>query len=410
MLRKIGMVYDTVLNHAFELDLDEYFGDIVTNPTPEDVDAFCSKIERIKSVPQISAMHLRRWRMQIEVVNKTLNGREHQPQEVTELVQAVGQILTYLKESKVIESIQDHSKKVSALGDEIVAELLKNKGNGISAKSLMTSAKEKMTSEILKGEIRIQETVVFEKLKEKIKAKLETLLEGAMLAKKAIDAVKDAANEASSGALVKEATNEASGGALVKDAANEASSGALDEFTQGMCRAREKLAALHGALEQAAAAATRTADLLDGKAVDKEGKTVDNIVTLVEQAHAATGALIRKAAAPPASTRKSEKEIENTAPADTVEDVITLEKSLKALETREVTLQESVDEIAQLFGEAASMLELDLGLSEDVAMPGLPGSKVIEGARQLGKEVVNEVKVIGDTLKEQVIDKSVLGV
>ena len=53
---------------------------------------------------------------------------------------------------------------------------------------------------------------------------------------------------------------------------------------------------------------------------------------------------------------------------------------------------------------------LELGLSDDVTMPGLPGSNVDDGVRRLDKPVADEIKLIGDTLKEQVIDKSVLGV
>ena len=48
------------------------------------------------------------------------------------------------------------------------------------------------------------------------------------------------------------------------------------------------------------------------------------------------------------------------------------------------------------------MLEVDLGVSDDLTMPGLPGSNVAKGARRLDKAVADEIKLIGDTLKEQV--------
>ena len=79
MLGKIDMVHDVVLkqiDHAFDFRLDEYFSDLesLTDPTSDDVHAFCAEIERIVRVPQISLIQFERWRTQVNVASKTLNG------------------------------------------------------------------------------------------------------------------------------------------------------------------------------------------------------------------------------------------------------------------------------------------------------------------------------------------------
>ena len=79
-----------------------------------------------------------------------------------------------------------------------------------------------------------------------------------------------------------------------------------------------------------------------------------------------------------------------------------LKESLNDITEKEAALQELASEIARLFEKATSMVEVDLGLSDDVTMPGLPGSNVDDGLRRLDKAVADEIKLIGDTLKEQV--------
>ena len=80
---------------------------------------------------------------------------------------------------------------------------------------------------------------------------------------------------------------------------------------------------------------------------------------------------------------------------------VALKKSLDAIEAQEGALKDSVTAIAQGLSEVMSVLEMDLKLPNDLAMPGLPGTNVPAGLRQLGKELSNEIKQLGEELKEQ---------
>lgn len=55
-----------------------------------------------------------------------------------------------------------------------------------------------------------------------------------------------------------------------------------------------------------------------------------------------------------------------------------LKESLDAIIKKNAALLDSASKIGRLFGEATSMLDVDLGIPDDVEMPALPGSK---GAR-----------------------------
>ena len=136
MLSKIDMLYSLALEHAFEIPLDEDFSDLdsLTDPTPNDVRAFCEEIEQIARVPEMSAMKLERRHMQVDMVCKTLNGTagveaQAVPAEVTAFVAVVKETHSFVKESRVIESIHEHSKQVAQIGDKIVERLLKDKGD-----------------------------------------------------------------------------------------------------------------------------------------------------------------------------------------------------------------------------------------------------------------------------------------
>ena len=160
LLSMIDMVHDVVLSHfdrAFDNNIfDESPIEIdlvlesVTNPTINDVHAVCAEIERIKSTPYAIAMRLEKWCLQVNVVIKALNGTaEAAPgaamqgapgvekesatsQKATALAATVQQILVFVEESQVIESIREHGKssQVTETSNSIITRLLENKGKG----------------------------------------------------------------------------------------------------------------------------------------------------------------------------------------------------------------------------------------------------------------------------------------
>ena len=160
LLSMIDMVHDVVLSHfdhAFDNNIfDESPIEIdlvlesVTNPTINDVHAVCAEIERIKFIPYAIAMRLEKWCLQVKVVIKALNGTAEtapgaamqgapsvekesaMPQEATALAATVQQILVFVEESQVIESIREHGKsaQVTETSNSIITRLLENKGEG----------------------------------------------------------------------------------------------------------------------------------------------------------------------------------------------------------------------------------------------------------------------------------------
>ena len=67
-----------------------------------------------------------------------------------------------------------------------------------------------------------------------------------------------------------------------------------------------------------------------------------------------------------------------------------LKESLDVINEKNAALRDSASKIGRLFGEANSMLDVDLGMLDDVEMPALPGSKGVRARVWWMFEVVGE--------------------
>ena len=157
-------------------------------------------------------------------------------------------------------------------------------GEGITVQAL-SDAKQEMQAAVFKSEFVMHKakigtkeaaeiTVKFvelsQTLKDVIKTELDPVVEEAKAAVQAIDPV---AKEA-------KAAVQAIDDASEKAAKEEASGGALHTFVHGTWCAREKLAAMHGALSQAVETVMLTADLLDGRSAETDGTAIGSKVGL----------------------------------------------------------------------------------------------------------------------------------
>lgn len=120
------------------------------------------------------------------------------------------------------------------------------------------------------AEITVKFVELSQTLKDVIKTELDPVVEEAKAAVQAIDPVAEEAKAAV------QATKEAD--ASKKATKEEASGGALHAFVRGTCCAREKVAAMHGALSQAIETVMLTADLLDGRSGETDGTAIGSKV------------------------------------------------------------------------------------------------------------------------------------
>ena len=158
-------------------------------------------------------------------------------------------------------------------------------GEGITVQALSDAKKEMQTavfeSELVMhkakigtkeaAEITVKFVELSQTLKDVIKTELDPVVEEAKAAVQAIDPV--VAEEAKAAA---QATKEAD--ASKKATKEEASGGALHAFVRGTYCAREKVAAMHGALSQAIETVMLTADLLDGRSGETDGTAIGSKV------------------------------------------------------------------------------------------------------------------------------------
>ena len=157
-------------------------------------------------------------------------------------------------------------------------------GEGITVQAL-SDAKQEMQTAVFESELVMHKakigtkeaaeiTVKFvelsQTLKDVIKTELDPVVEEAKAAVQAIDPVAEEAKAAV------QATKEAD--ASKKATKEEASGGALHAFVRGTCCAREKVAAMHGALSQAIETVMLTADLLDGRSGETDGTAIGSKV------------------------------------------------------------------------------------------------------------------------------------
>lgn len=120
------------------------------------------------------------------------------------------------------------------------------------------------------AEITVKFVELSQTLKDVIKTELDPVVEEAKAAVQAIDPVAEEAKAAV------QATKEAD--ASKKATKEEASGGALHAFVRGTYCAREKVAAMHGALSQAIETVMLTADLLDGRSGETDGTAIGSKV------------------------------------------------------------------------------------------------------------------------------------
>ena len=157
-----------------------------------------------------------------------------------------------------------------ALGEGITAQALSDAKQEMQAavfESEFVMPKAKIgTKEV--AEITVKFVELSQTLKDVIKTELDPVVEEAKAAVQAIDPVAEEAK-----AAVK-ATDDAS----KKAAKEEASDGALHAFVRGTRCAREKLAAMHGALSKAVETVMLTADLLDGRSAETDGTAIGSKV------------------------------------------------------------------------------------------------------------------------------------
>lgn len=157
-------------------------------------------------------------------------------------------------------------------------------GEGITVQAL-SDAKQEMQAAVFESELVMHKakigtkeaaeiTVKFvelsQTLKDVIKTELDPVVEEAKAAVQAIDPVAEEAKAAV------QATKEAD--ASKKATKEEASGGALHAFVRGTYCAREKVAAMHGALSQAIETVMLTADLLDGRSGETDGTAIGSKV------------------------------------------------------------------------------------------------------------------------------------